>query len=142
MAAFAALIAETPDAKRAAWLGWLFGVGHFTFGNNWIATAFTHQAEMPAVLGWAAVPLLALYLAVYPAIAALGARALAGRNLSFAFAFALAGCWTVSEMLRAKVFTGYAWNPLAMVLLGPFDRPGLAALSPWLGTYALSGLAV
>lgn len=142
MAAFAALVAETPDARRAALLGWLFGVGHFTFGNNWIATAFTYQAEMPPVLGWVAVPLLSLYLALYPALAALGARALAGRGLGRSFALALAGCWTVSEMLRATVFTGYAWNPFAMVLLGPFDRPGLAALAPWTGTYALSGLAV
>jgi len=142
MAAFAALVAEAPDAKRAALLGWLFGVGHFTFGNNWIATAFTYQAEMPAVLGWVAVPLLSLYLAVYPALAALGGRAIAGRGLGRAFALAFAGCWTVSEMLRATVFTGYAWNPFAMVLLGPFDRPGLAALAPWTGTYALSGLAV
>lgn len=142
MAAFAALIAEAPDAKRAAWLGWLFGVAHFTVSNNWIAEAFTHQAAMPAVLGWAAVPLLSLYLAVYPAIAALGARAFAGRGLSWPLAFAFAGCWTVSEMLRATVFTGYAWNPFAMILLGPFDRPGLAALAPWMGTYALSGLAV
>jgi apolipoprotein N-acyltransferase len=31
---------------------------------------------------------------------------------------------------------------LGVVLLGPFDRPGLAALAPWFGTYALSGLAV
>src|SRR5690606_9537435 len=65
-AALVALIAEAPDAKRAALLGWLFGVAHFTVSNNWIAEAFTHQAEMPAVLGWAAVPLLSLYLAVYP----------------------------------------------------------------------------
>jgi len=142
MAAFAALLAEAPDAKRAALLGWLFGVAHFTLGNNWIAVAFTHQAEMPAVLGWVAVPLLSLYLAVYPALAALGARALAGRHKPWALALAFAGCWTVSELLRAQVFTGYAWNPFAMVLLGPFDRPGLAALSPWMGTYALSGLAV
>lgn len=142
MAGFAALLAEAPDAKRAVWLGWLFGFAHFTFGNNWIATAFTHQAEMPAVLGWVAVPLLSLYLAVYPALAALGARALAGRGRPWVLAFALAGCWIVAELLRARVFTGYAWNPFAMVLLGPFDRPGLAALSPWMGTYALSGLAV
>lgn len=142
MAAFAALVADAADAKRAALLGWLFGVGHFTFGNNWIATAFTYQAEMPAVLGWVAVPLLSLYLAVYPALAALGARAIAGRRLGWAFALALAGCWTLSEVLRATVFTGYAWNPFAMVLLGAFDRPGLAALAPWMGTYALSGLAV
>jgi apolipoprotein N-acyltransferase len=142
MAAFAALLSEAPDAKRAALLGWLFGVAHFTFGNNWIATAFTHQAEMPAILGWFAVPLLSLYLAIYPALAALGGRAVAGRARPWALALALAGCWILSEILRARVFTGYAWNPFAMVLLGPFDRPGLAALSPWMGTYALSGLAV
>src|SRR6478609_9398315 len=111
MAGFAALVAEAPDAKRAAWLGWLFGVAHFTLSNNWIAEAFTHQAEMPAVLGWAAVPLLSLYLAVYPALAALGARALAHRGLNRAFALAFGGCWTLSELLRATVFTGYAWNP-------------------------------
>lgn len=142
MAALAALIAQAADARRAAMLGWLFGIGHFTFGNNWIATAFTHQAEMPALLGWLAVPLLSLYLAVYPALAALGARAISGRGLGWPMALAFAGCWTISEILRASVFTGYAWNPFAMVLLGPLDRPGLAALAPWMGTYALSGLAV
>ena len=134
MAAFAALIGESDSPRRAAWLGWLFGLGHFTLGNNWIATAFTHQAEMPAVLGWVAVPLLALYLALYPALAALGARAMAPSGLrrgsGWALALAFAGCWTVSEMMRAEVFTGYAWNPFAMVLLGQFDRPGLAALAP------------
>ena len=142
MAGFAALLAEAPDARRAAVLGWLFGFAHFTLGNSWIATAFTYQAEMPAVLGWAAVPLLSLYLALFPAVAALGARALAGPGRPWALALALAGCWILAEMLRARVFTGYAWNPFAMVLLGTFDRPGLAALSPWLGTYALSGLTV
>ncbi|OYW46043.1 MAG: apolipoprotein N-acyltransferase [Sphingomonadales bacterium 12-68-11] len=141
MAGFVALLAATPSAARAAWLGWLFGFSHFTLGNNWIATAFTHQAEMPQALGWFAVPLLSLYLAIYPALAALGGRAIARRGLSWALVFAFAGCWTVSEMLRATVFSGYAWNPYAMVLLGPFDRPGLAALAPYLGTYALSGIA-
>jgi apolipoprotein N-acyltransferase len=142
VAAFTALVARSESPARAALVGWLFGVGYFTLGNNWIATAFTHQAEMPAVLGWVAVPLLALYLAVYPALAALGARALAGRGLRWALVLALAGCWTLAEMMRATVFTGYAWNPLAMILLGDFGRPGLAALAPFMGTYALSGLAV
>jgi apolipoprotein N-acyltransferase len=40
------------SGKRAFLLGWAFGVGHFTIGNNWIATAFTYQANMPAWLGW------------------------------------------------------------------------------------------
>ena len=54
-------------------LGWLFGVGHFTLGNQWIAVAFTFQAAMPIWLGYVAVVVLALYLAVYPALAAWGA---------------------------------------------------------------------
>ncbi|MGE3691016.1 MAG: apolipoprotein N-acyltransferase, partial [Novosphingobium sp.] len=73
------LIARAPNWKQAALLGWLFGLGHFTVGNAWIATAFTYQAIMPAWLGWIAVGLLSLYLAVYPALAALGAR-LSGRG--------------------------------------------------------------
>ena len=135
------LIARTARARDALALGWLFGWGHFTLGNNWIATAFTYQADMPAALGWLAVPLLALYLAVYPALAAGGARALAGPGARWPLAVAFAGFWIVAEWLRGWVFTGYAWNPLGVVLLGGFDSPGLAVFAPWLGTYALSGLA-
>ena len=138
-------------ARAASWghafrLGWLFGVGHFTISNNWIATAFTYQAEMPAVLGWFAVPLLALYLGVYPALAAALARVVVrpgpSGSVGMTFAVVFAACWIFTEWLRSWVFTGYAWNPFAMVLLGPWDRPGIAALAPWLGTYALSGLAM
>ncbi len=148
LAALVALIARTPRVRDAAVLGWLFGWGHFTVGNCWIATAFTYQAEMPAVLGWLAVPLLALYLAVYPALAAAAARALTGKGPEDAgagpgwpMALAFAGCWIVAEWLRAWVFTGYAWNPLGAVLLGGFASPGLAGVAPWMGTYGLSGLA-
>jgi apolipoprotein N-acyltransferase len=139
VAGLAALLVRTSGGKQAAWIGWLFGVAHFTFANNWIATAFTYQANMPAALGWAAVPLLALYLAVYPAIGAGLARAIGGTR-PLPLALALGGAWTVSEWLRSWVFTGYAWDPLGLAFLGPFDRAGLAALLPWMGTYALSGL--
>ena len=139
MGGFIALVADAPDARRAALLGWLFGLAHFTLGNNWIAVAFTYQANMPAVLGWGAVPLLAVYLAAYPALAAFGARALAGPSRivgqpGLPLVLGFAGCWIISEIMRATVFTGYAWNPFAMALLGPFDRPGLAALAPFTGT--------
>ena len=150
LAVLLGLIARAADLRRAALTGWLFGVGHFTFGNGWIATAFTYQAEMPAWLGWIAVVLLALYLAVYPALAAAGAFALTrtlgrngrGQNGYLGLILAFAGLWTVTEWLRSWVFTGFVWNPLGMVTLGPWARPGLALLAPWLGTYALSALVV
>ena len=140
LAGLIALIRAAPTRKQAALLGWCFGVGHFTLGNNWIATAFTYQANMPAWLGWVAVVLLSLYLAVYPALAALTGW-LARRSLP-GFVLAFAGGWIVSEWLRSWVFTGFAWNPLGVAALGGFDSPGLALLLPWLGTYALSGLVV
>lgn len=140
VAGFAAITCAARDWKHAARLGWLFGVAHFTLANNWIATAFSYQGEMPAWLGWLAVPILSLYLAVYPALAAGLARAIAGRH-RLALALAFGGAWAISEWLRSWVFTGYAWDPLGLLFLGPLDRPGLAALLPWAGTYALSGLA-
>ena len=142
MGGLALLLNRAQGWRQAAWWGWLFGLGHFTLANSWIATAFTYQSNMPAVLGWAAVPALAAYLAVYPALAAGAARRIAGTRGGAVAALALAGCWIVAEWLRSWVFTGYSWNPFAMVLLGPMDRPGLAALAPWMGSYALSGLAV
>ena len=140
VAGLVALVARAPGWKQAALIGWCFGVGHFSLGNNWIATAFTYQANMPAWLGWVAVVLLSLYLAVYPALAAL--IAWRARQTGAGFVLAFAGGWIVSEWLRSWVFTGFAWNPLGVAALGGFDRPGLALLLPWLGTYALSGLVV
>ncbi len=140
VAGLTALVRNAPAWKQAALIGWWFGVGHFSLGNNWIATAFTYQANMPAWLGWVAVVLLSFYLAVYPALAALVGW-LARRSVP-GLVLALAGGWIISEWLRSWVFTGFAWNPLGVAALGPFARPGLALLLPWLGTYALSGLIV
>lgn len=145
MAGLTELVARAGGARKAALVGWLFGVAHFSVGNNWIATAFTYQANMPAWLGAIAVVLLSLYLAVYPLLATMGAWLIARRGRAQgrgAVILAFAGCWIVSEWLRAWVFTGFAWNPLAMATLGGFAHPGLAATAPWLGTYALSGLVV
>jgi apolipoprotein N-acyltransferase len=141
LAYFASRIEAARSPLRAAGIGWLFGLGLFTVGNGWIAKSFTYQAQMPAWLGWIAVVLLATYLAVYPALAAWAAAKLVQRRQA-ALVPALAACWIVSEWLRSWVFTGFPWNPLAMVALGPFSRPGIALVAPWLGTYALSGLVV
>ncbi|MGB3712427.1 MAG: apolipoprotein N-acyltransferase, partial [Erythrobacter sp.] len=147
--AFAGLVWLIRDAaswQQAAVRGWLFGWAHLTLANNWIATAFTHQAKMPEFLGWLAVPLLCIYLAVYPALAALAAHLVAHRTgrragpLVFGAFFAAA--WIVTEWLRSWVFTGYPWPPVGLMLLGGWETPGAARLLPFMGTYALSGIAI
>lgn len=147
VAAFVALLHEAPSWRSAACRGWAFGWAHLTLANNWIATAFTHQAKMPEFLGWIAVPLLCVYLAVYPALAALVAHLLFKNSYRTAqpllgFGLLFAGLWVVFEWARSWAFTGYPWPPLGLVLLGGWQTPGVAALLPWLGTYGLSGLVV
>jgi apolipoprotein N-acyltransferase len=144
LAALAVLMARVMAAQgpgRALLVGWLWGWGHFAVGTNWIATAFTYQAQMPAWLGWIAVLMLAVYLALFPALAGLMGWWLA-RRWALAPIPALAACWILAEWVRGWLFTGFPWNPLAAATLGGFDRPGLARLLPWTGTYALSGLVV
>jgi apolipoprotein N-acyltransferase len=161
--AFAALlwlVAGAPRLWSAIRTGWWFGLGHFTVGLNWIATAFVYQDAMPHWLGWIAVVLLSLYLAVYPAMAAGlawrwglnrapakpgvqyrndGTGLLASQEhnpLRFTLVFAAA--WIVTEWLRATMFTGFAWNPLGVIWVGT----PVAGLARWIGTFGLSGLAV
>ncbi|QZD91793.1 apolipoprotein N-acyltransferase [Qipengyuania xiapuensis] len=142
MGALVWLVHRQESARRAFFVGWVFGVAHFTLTNNWIATAFTYQAELPAALGWAAVPLLSLYLAVYPGLAALAGWLIARRHKLPVFALAFGAAWVAAEWLRSWVFTGYAWGPFSMAFLGDWERAGLAGLLPATGTYALSGIAV
>jgi apolipoprotein N-acyltransferase len=95
---------------RALLTGWAFGVGQFVIGLNWIATAFTYQANMPAWLGWIAVGLLSLYLAVYPALAT-GLAWRFGRGNRVALVVVLGGAWAITEWLRGTMFTGFPVEP-------------------------------
>lgn len=134
------LIPRTASRTGAFQLGWAFALGLFALSLNWLPTAFTFQAAMPAWLGWLAVLVLSGILAVFPAMAVL--TAWHARMRPVAVVLTLAGSWIITEWLRGWTFTGLPWNPLGAVLVGPFDHVGAARMLPWLGTYALSGLAV
>jgi apolipoprotein N-acyltransferase len=130
-------ICRSKDVWRALLTGWAFGVGQFAIGLNWIATAFTYQSNMPAWLGWIAVVLLSLYLAIYPALAT-GLAWRFGRDNRVALVLVFGGAWAVTEWLRGTMFTGFPWNPAAAAL-APTPLVTITAL---IGTYGLSGLLV
>ena len=92
---------------------------------------------MPVWLGWVAVVALSIYIAVYPAMAA-GLAWRWGRRRETIFVLIFAAAWIVTEYLRAEMFTGFAWNPLGVVLLTT-PASGVAKL---IGTYGLSGCVV
>jgi len=133
------LVSEAPNLRGGLLRSYWFGVGHFTVGLNWIAGAFQYQDAMPKWLGWIAVVLLSLYLAIYPAMAA-GLAWRWGRSRPVAFILFFAAAWIVTEYLRATMFTGFSWNPLSVVVI---PVAGVAQyFAPGIGTYGLSGLLV
>ena len=138
LAVLMALVLGAGRLRRALALGWWFGLGHFLLGLNWIATAFTYQAAMPAWLGWVAVVLLSLYLALFPAVAA-GLAWRFGRPDPLRFGLVFAAAWMVAEWLRGGLFTGFPWNPLGALWL---PLPPVAQAASWIGGLGLSGLAV
>lgn len=132
------LAEQTHTRKDAFLLGWLFGVGHFTLGNNWIAHAFVYQDAMPHWFGYGAVVALSLYLAIYPALATLGLHLVRARWPQAAATPLFAALWILTEYGRATILTGFAWDPLGMAWLGT----GVDRAARWIGVYGLSGLTV
>ena len=142
-----ALIHDAPTLRQALWRGWLFGVGHFALGNNWLQHPFVYQDAMPHWLGYVGVLLAALYLALYPMLAAglawrLASPRSAGDRRAApgpAYVLVFGAAWIVTEWLRATMLTGYPWNPLAAIWV---PLPRLAGIAAQTGTYALSGLTI
>lgn len=130
-----ALLDAAPRRRTAALLGWAWGVGHFSVGLTWIATAFTFQATMPVVVGWVAVIGLAMFLALYIALAAALARSLPWTLTGRALAFG--AVWMLAEWLRGVLLSGFAWNPLGAAWLA---APGLPLLAEFIGALGLSAL--
>ena len=131
-------VMRASHVRDAFFRGFAFGIGHFIVGLNWIATAFTYQARMPASYGWIAVVLLSLYMALFPGFASALAWRVSHRH-EIAFAFLFAAAWLASEWLRATLFTGFAWNPLGVIWLA---LPAVAQCAQWIGTYGLSAVVV
>jgi apolipoprotein N-acyltransferase len=128
---------QAPSMRSALARGWWFGMGQFVLGLNWIATAFTYQAAMPAWLGWVAVIGLSMFLALYVGLAAALARALPWTGAPRVLA--LAAFWMLGEWLRGWVLTGFAWNPLGAAWLA---LPGLRQLAQYGGALSLSAIMV
>ncbi|MBX9701501.1 MAG: apolipoprotein N-acyltransferase, partial [Acetobacteraceae bacterium] len=107
-----ALLGAAAGWRRAAAIGFAWGWGHHLAGIYWV----THAVLVDAATWWWLVPLaapaLALPLAAFVVPPALVAWALPPgwpRLLGFA------GAWTLAELARGVLFTGFPWNLLGTV---------------------------
>lgn len=132
---------------RAAWTGWLFGLGWFGAGVSWVYISMHTYGGMPAVLAGAATLAFAAYLALFPAAAlALAARLTArgtgpadarGLRATLWTAAVFAAAWTLAELARGWLFTGFPWLAAGYAHT---DGP-LAGLAPVVGVYGVGAAA-
>lgn len=127
-----ALLGGAASWRRAALLGFAWGWGHHMAGLYWINHALLID---PWRWGWLvpiAVPGLALPMAAYMAVTAgIAWFAPAG----WCRVATLAAAWTLTEMLRGVLFTGFPWNMIGSVwAFHPLPIQGAA----WIGTSGLT----
>ncbi|PZQ51570.1 MAG: apolipoprotein N-acyltransferase [Rhodovulum sulfidophilum] len=146
------LMDGTRSAAAAFGLGWSAGVGFFGAGLFWIVDPFLVE---PEVFGWLA-PIALLGMAAGLALFWGAAFAIARRfwRPGWTRAVLLAAVWTLAEVARGHVLTGFPWalpayawieTPVAqtLALVGPYGLSFLTLLAGLLlGTLGLPGVGV
>ncbi|KAF0138730.1 MAG: cutE, partial [Rhodospirillaceae bacterium] len=129
------------DGARSHWAafatGWWFGSGFFAAGLYWVRQAFLVDPEQFAWLIPFALSALAAGLALFTGLAAWLAAVLSHPGPQRGIA--LAGTWTMSEMVRGTLFGGFPWNLLAYAWTGVDAMMQPAAV---VGAYGMSLLTV
>jgi apolipoprotein N-acyltransferase len=120
--------------RRGALIGGLFGFGLFITGVSWVFVSLRTFGGMPAPLAALATLLFCLVLTCFPALAGalsmrFAQRARWQRGLAFA------ALWTLGEMLRGWMFTGFPWLAIGYSQTPPSP---LAGFAPVLGVYGVS----
>lgn len=119
-------------------LAFAFGMGWLGAGLSWLFISMHFYGGMPAPLAVMALVLFAAYLSVYPMLAsAIAWRWCADRGL-MRLALGTAGAWTLAELARGWVFTGFPWLALGYAQI---DGP-LTGLAPVAGVFALGGVSI
>ncbi len=134
--ALLAMIDARPTRRAAAAIGFWFGFGLHLFGLYWMTEAILFEAATFWWLVPLAVPMTAAVLAVFTA----GPCALAwGARPGLQRLFALAGAWTLFDLAKQFVLTGFPWNAWGTVWAVP-GRFGDVYLQPasYVGVHGLT----
>lgn len=130
------LLARGRDWRQAAWRGWAFGSGFFLAGVSWVYVSLSTFGGMPPVVAGVFTLLFCLGLALFFALLGGIFRRFLPAPVWAQILF-FAGLWTLIDLLRGYLFTGFPWLALGYSQGPPSPLSGFA---PILGVYGLSFL--
>lgn len=134
LAALFFLVSVTGDPRRAARLGFCWGLGHFLAGVSWVYVSLHVYGQMPAPVAAIATFAFCAYLALFPALAgSLGAR-FGPVPPALRAAILLPSLWVLGEWVRSWLLTGFPWLAAGY---SQSDSP-LAGFAPLAGLYGVS----
>ena len=114
MAWLVTCIWRAPNGLFAARRAWFFALGNFVVGLYWLTISMHVYGFMPMPIAVLALVALSAYLALFASLSAWlvhWVKAVSNASLAAMLwaSFAWASAWTVSEWLRATLFTGFPW---------------------------------
>lgn len=124
--------------RDAAWLGWVFGVGYYGTGVNWVYHSLHIFGGAAEVFAGLITVVFVLVMTVFTALTAGLFARWATRGAWTANLLLFAALWILSELLRNTVMGGFPW-----LLLGYAQTTEpLGALAPVVGVYGIGFLMI
>ena len=132
------LLDRVPTARRAAWLGWVFGTVGLCATVWWLFISMHTYGHLPAALAAVAVVALCAALSLYWAGVSYLYVRFRERDLGWGWrALAFGACVMLAELARARWFTGFPWGAGGYAHVDSV----LAWTAPWIGVYGMGALS-
>lgn len=128
------IVSHNLSGRRAAWIGWCFGLGFFGSGVSWVFVSIYEHSQTPLAI---AVVLTTLFVAALALLFSLQLylwrRFFSARLIAVSFV----GLWLLFEWGRSWLFTGFPWLYLGNAALDTPFQHLLPVGGVWLGSLAI-----
>jgi apolipoprotein N-acyltransferase len=128
------LLSINSDKKKAFLYGYLFGLGYFGHGVNWLHISINLFGGINLAGAWFITLLLVLYLAIFPALFSVMVSIFTHkRRLSYPHILVIPASWSLLEWARGWLLTGFPWLNLGYSQTDTV----ISGLAPVVGVYGI-----